>query len=742
MATAALTSTQPAPVERTARFEITGMRCAGCAGRVERALRAVPGVEGADVNLALDSAEVRMGEAVSPDGLIAAVTAIGFEARPLKGIHRASEEKHDATEARRDLWELGISALLTAPLVLQMLPMALGSGLHLPVWLELALAAPIQLWIARRFYAGAWKALRAGTGTMDQLVVMGTVAAFLYSLWLVLQNGEAAAGHLYFEASAVIVTLVLAGKVLEARAKRSASAALRELMALRPETAHLLKDGQEIDLPVEQVAEADLLLVRPGERLPVDGTIERGRSEIDESLVTGESMPVQRVPGETVVAGSVNGAGSLEIRALRVGENTTLSRIAELVEHAQSGKAPVQRLVDRISAVFVPAVIAIAAITFTLWMLTGAGFESAMVAAVSVLVIACPCALGLATPTALVAGTGAAARSGIIIRDIDVIERARLVDTVVFDKTGTLTHGRPALTDITPIGLEPDELLRLAASAQRDSEHPLGKAVVRAAEEHGLTLADIERFEAEVGLGIHAQVEGREIRIGRHDFVLGAGVEASRAAADETAEEAESAGKTVAWISIDGRPAGWMAFADALRDDAREAVSRLAAQSMHVILLTGDNKATAERIGRETGIETIHAAVRPAGKLSVIRELSEAGKRVAMVGDGVNDAPALAAADIGLAMGSGSDTALESAGITLMRPKPSLVAAAIDISRRTASRIRQNLFWAFVYNLVGIPVAALGYLSPAVAGTAMALSSVCVVTNSLLLKRWRAEEGA
>ncbi|MEZ5845414.1 MAG: heavy metal translocating P-type ATPase [Geminicoccaceae bacterium] len=729
---ASTTLERPHDPSRTQNLGITGMTCAGCAGRVERALRTVPGVEEADVNLALDTAEIR-GD-VTLDELIAAVSAAGFGARPLD-LRRPGEAAETASgTGGNEMTELVIAALLTAPLVLQMIPMAFGLAWHLSPWLEWLLATPVQFWIGRRFYKGAVKAIVSRTGTMDLLVAIGTSAAYLYSLWLYLRMGPEAAGHLYFEASAVVITLVVAGKVLEGRAKRSASEALRELMALRPEKALRLLDGggtEEVD--IGSVATGDRLLVRPGDRLPVDGVIVDGQGEIDESLVTGESMPVPRKTGENVVAGSVNGEAALEIEATRVGEDTTLARIASLVEHAQVGKAPVQRLVDRISAVFVPLVLVIATLAFIGWYVSGAGFETALVAFVSVLVIACPCALGLATPTALVAGTGAAARAGILIRDIETLERAQSLDMVVFDKTGTLTLGHPVVTDIVASRMSEDDLLRIAASIQSRSEHPLGRAVVEAARERNLVPVETQAFTARAGAGVEARIEGSTWRIGQGEFA-GAGVDAELAT---IAAELENRARTVSFISRDGTPEGLLGFADTAREDAGEAIAGLTARGIEVALLTGDNKATAETIGRELGIDRVHARLRPQGKVETIRSLVEDGRKVAMVGDGINDAPALAAADVGIAMGSGSDVALETAGITLMRPRPALVAAAIDIARKTGTKIRQNLFWAFIYNVIGIPVAASGHLSPALAGTAMALSSVSVVTNSLFLKRWR-----
>ena len=722
--------------ERSVRLQVSGMSCVSCAARVERALLAVPGVVAADVNVALDRADVRLlPEGPTVAALVQAAAGAGFPAEA-EAAPTTDAAASEAATARRDLVELAVAAVLTLPLVAQMVLMTLGVGWHLPAWAELALAAPVQLWIGRRFYKAAWRATLHRSGNMDQLVVLGTSAAFLYSLWLVLSEGAAASGHLYFEASAVIITLVLLGKVLEARAKRSASAALRELMALRPSRARVLRAGTEVEVATTDVVLGDMVVVRPGERVAVDGTIVRGESELDESLLTGESLPVLRRPGDRVVAGAVNGPGLLRVRAERIGADTTLAKVAALVAQAQAGKAPVQRLVDRISAVFVPTVLAIAAVTLAGWLLAGAGFEHALIAAVSVLVIACPCALGLATPAALVAGTGAAAKAGILIRDIETLERARGVDMVVFDKTGTLTRGEPRVQRLVPAaGVDEGALLSLAASAQLGSEHPLGRAVVQAARDRGLALVEPDRFEAKVGLGVEALVDGRLVRVGR------AALAGETPALLDAAANGEASGLTIAWVSVDGAVSGLIGLADELREDAVAAVAALRARGLGSLLLTGDNQRVAARVAEAVGIAEVAAEVRPEDKAARVQALVADGRRVAMVGDGVNDAPALAAADLGIAMGSGADVALESAGVTLMRARPSLVAATLDVAERTRRKIRQNLFWAFAYNTIGIPIAAFGLLSPAVAGAAMAASSVSVVTNALLLKRWTPDAG-
>ena len=721
-------------IGRTVTLPIGGMSCAGCANAVERALVNVQGVDKVTVNLALENADVQLsGSQADLFLLVDAVRAAGYSTHLPDQIDAEGSPEHSPSDEKM---ELTAAILLTVPLVLPMLAMVAGNPWHWPVWVELALATPVQFWIGRRFYAGAWRGLMNRTGNMDQLVVLGTSAAYLFSLGLVLSRGSTAQGQLYFEAAAVIITLVLTGKYLENRAKRSASAALRELMALQPEYARVRRDGQEFDIAVAEIAKDDIVVVRPGERLPVDGRIAEGQSELDESLVTGESMPVMRQTGEPVIAGSMNGNGLLLVQAKGVGRDTTLARIAELVARAQTGKAPIQRLVDRISSIFVPVIIVISLATFIFWLSLGEPFEMALVAAISVMVIACPCALGLATPTALVAGTGAAAKAGILIADIQTLERAHRLDTIIFDKTGTLTEGRPQISDIFATDDNVGRLLQLAASAQQGSEHPLGKAMVSAAKEQGLSLVPPRSFAARTGEGISAEIEGKTIRIGRKQFAIADGP----SPLDNQAYGLEAAGKTVAWVGLDGMLGGIIAMADQVRDDAALAVRELQGRGLKVVMASGDNRATAQRIGDDLGIEQVEAELRPEDKVRLLRNLKQQGHHVGMVGDGINDAPSLASADVGFAMGGGSAVAGEAAGITLMRPRPSLILPAMEIAAKTDAKIKQNLFWAFIYNVVGIPIAAFGLLNPAIAGAAMALSSVSVVSNSLLLKRWKVKQ--
>ena len=713
----------------TQELAVSGMTCATCALRVEKALRAVPGVLDAAVNLATERATVGTAGA-APEALLEAVRRAGYEAQLTGGAAR--EARVQAEQARRFRLEslrLAAAGLLSAPLLLPMF------GVALPAALELALAAPVQFIIGARFYRGAWKALRAGTGNMDLLVALGTSAAFFYSLGLMLTRAHPA---LYFDSAAVVIALVSAGKWLEARAKRATTLAIRQLMSLRPARAHVLREGEEIEVALEALVPGDLLLVRPGERIPLDGIVRAGTSELDESLLTGESLPVSRTVGEPVTGGSINGSGLLRIEVTARAEHSVLARIIALVESAQAHKPPVQRLVDRVAAVFVPVVLAVAALTWLLWWGLAGQFGTGLIAAVSVLVIACPCALGLATPTALMVGTGVAARAGILIRDAEALEAAYRLDTVVFDKTGTLTAGHPAVVAIESPELPECELLALTAAAQSGSEHPLGRAVRARAAAEGLVLPALEAFQARPGQGLLAQLSGRRLAVGNAALMHDLAVPIAPAAA--AAEGLQAQGHTLMWVAdVTGAPRwlGLLACADPLKPEAAEAVARLHAIGVATVLLTGDHASAAAPVAAALGIERVLSEVRPAEKAEQVRRLQAGGHRVGMVGDGVNDAPALAAADVGMAMGTGADAALESAAVTLMRGDPRLVGDAIAVSRATYRKIRQGLFWAFVYNVIGLPAAALGLLNPVLAGAAMALSSVSVVSNALLLRRWR-----
>ncbi len=733
----------------TVDLAVTGMTCASCAGRVEAALRAVPGVSTAAVNLATEQARVTVAAGtVTADALVAAIEAAGYEAAPAAtaGGAEAADVQRDAA-ARRDGLHLLVAGLLAAPLVAPMLLMPFGIAWMPPGWLQLALATPIQLWLGARFYRAGWRALRAGAGNMDLLVALGTSAAYGLSL-VELVRAEAhghAAPHLYFEASAVVITLVLLGKRLESRAKRRTASAIRALTALRPERARLRRpDGSEAEIDVAALRVGDMVVVRPGERLPADGTVRAGASQVDEALITGESVPVAKAAGDRVVGGAINGDGLLVVEAVAVGAEATLARIIRLVEDAQAAKAPIQRLVDRVSAVFVPVVLGLALLTFLgWWLVAGAGVEAALIDAVAVLVIACPCALGLATPTAIMAGTGVAARHGILIKDAEALEVAHALDTVAFDKTGTLTEGRPTVTELEPApGIARADLLRRAAALQAGSEHPLARAVAALAAAEGVSPPAASDLRALPGRGVAAVVEGRTLRLGSRRLMDEDGVDLTALAA--RAEALARDGRTVSWLAEAGRDPdqaprllGLIAFGDAMKPSAAAAVAALRRRGLRIVMLTGDNRGSAARAAEALGLDAVTAELLPEDKAAAILRLKAGGRRVAMVGDGVNDAPALAAADVGIALSSGTDVAMHAAGITLMRGDPVLVADAVDIARRTYAKIRQNLFWALAYNVVGIPLAAAGLLSPMVAGAAMAFSSVSVVGNALLLRRWR-----
>ena len=715
------------------QLSISGMTCASCAGRVEKALLAVPGVVRAEVNLATEKASVEgIAGVLRPADLITAVSSAGYGAELLTGDIERDRQIAAAEEQRlrRESWRVITAALLSAPLLLPMV------GVILPAWLDFALATPVQFIIGARFYIGARKALRARTGNMDVLVALGTSTAYFYSLYLMLSVHGHPMPHLYFESAAVVITLISVGKWLETRAKRSTSAAIRSLVALRPDRARLERGGEYVELPLAAVTIGDVVIVRPGERVPVDGVVLSGQGEVDESLVTGESFPVVKTPGEQVTGGSINGTGLLRVQVTAVGEQSTLARMIALVEQAQQKKAPVQRLVDQVAAVFVPVVLVLALGTFLVWWLFLGEFTAGIIAAVSVMVIACPCALGLATPTALMVGTGAAARAGILIRDVEALERAHRLDTVVLDKTGTLTEGKPAVTDIVTHGVTDRTLLEFAAAAQQGSEHPLARAVLARAD--GLDLPVLEDFQSSPGRGLTARVGAQEIAIGNRRLMRDKGVTIEDT--ELQAARLEAHGKTVMWVAALGPSArllGMIAVADPVKPTARAAVQRLHDAGIETVLLTGDNERTAAALAAQMGIERVLAGVLPEGKAAEVQRLQSQGKHVAMVGDGINDAPALAAADTGIAMGTGADVAMQTAGITLMRGDPLLIADAIAVSRATYAKIRQGLFWAFIYNVLGIPAAALGLLSPMLAGAAMALSSVSVVSNALLLRRWR-----
>jgi Cu+-exporting ATPase len=729
-----LPSSSTAPPTREWSFPIQGMTCASCVARVEKALMKVPGVVSADVNLATESATVRATVATAQD-LVSAVQKAGYQA----AVAEPSKPSEPAGSALLgEGMRVVLAAVLSAPLALPMLGLVLGRHWMLDGWLQLALATPVQFWLGARFYRAGWKALVAGSGNMDLLVALGTSAAWGLSVQQLLAHGPHAMAHLYFEASAVVITLVLLGKWLEARAKQQTTEAIRALNALRPETARVRRDGHEVEIPAGQVHNGDVVVVRPGERIPVDGLVLEGASQVDESLITGESLPVAKHEGDKVTGGSVNAEGLLVLLTTAVGAESVLARIVRLVESAQAKKAPIQRIVDRVSAMFVPAIIAIAAVTLLGWGVTTGLWQDALLNAVAVLVIACPCALGLATPTAIMAGTGVAARRGILIKDAEALEVAHGVQVVAFDKTGTLTEGKPTLVVAESVTGAHGALLACAAAIQSGSEHPLARAVMDAARREQITAPPAMQQRAVPGRGMSALVRGRELRLGSSRYMEELGVDV--AALGQRAAALQAEGRSVSWVSdVTDKPRllGLLAFGDPVKTSAAAAIQRLHGMGMKTVLVTGDNRGSAEAVGRQLGLSDVRAEVLPEDKAALVAQLRQGSRRVAMVGDGINDAPALAAADVGIAMSTGTDVAMHAAGITLMRGDPALVADAIDISRRTHAKIRQNLFWAFIYNLIGIPLAAFGLLSPVIAGAAMAMSSVSVVTNALLLRRWR-----
>jgi Cu+-exporting ATPase len=759
----------------TARFElpITGMTCASCAATIERALQSrIPGVVAATVNLAAERAVVDViAGAVGRRQLAKAIEDAGYgvveaEAADLEDAEAAAR-RAEIREQTRKFWA---GAAFTLPLFLLSMGRdlgLLGMWAHAPwfSWVLMLLATPVQLYVGWDFYVGAWKSLRNGTANMDVLVALGSSSAYLYSVPVViaLTLGSPALGeHVYFETAAVILTLIKLGKLLEARAKGETGEAIRRLMELRPRTARVLRDGEEIEVPADAVEVDDVLVVRPGEAVPVDGLVVSGRSAVDESMLTGESLPVDKKPGDQVVGATVNKEGVLRVQATRVGADTALARIIRMVRAAQGSKAPIQRLADRVAGVFVPVVLGVAAGTLVVWWLwAGVGFTPALVRTVAVLVIACPCALGLATPTAIMVATGRGAEEGILFRSSEALERAHALRVVVLDKTGTLTLGQPVVHEVVArapaavshAALEAEEaaadwVLRMAGSTEQGSEHPLGKAVVAAARERGLELSEPSRFEAVPGAGVLAHVDGHEVRVGTERFLRAGGVATEPLGAD--AERMEAQARSALWVAVDGEAAGLLALADQVRPESREAVAALADLGLRVVMLTGDNRRTAEAVARSLGITEVRADLLPDQKADAVRALQESAQGlVAMVGDGINDAPALAQADVGIAIGTGTDVAMETADVTLMRADLRALARAIELSRATLRTIRQNLFWAFAYNVVLIPVAAgalypvrflplfLRSLHPILAALAMAFSSVSVVGNSLRLRRAR-----
>lgn len=711
---------------------IEGMSCASCVDTIEKAIRKVPNTTKVSVNLSTERAHIELSKPTSVDNIIQAVMNAGYQAHTLE----ADDTLKKSVEEDLQHANIVIAALLSLPLVTPMVLELFGVHVNLPGYVQLILATPVQFYFGAGFYRSGWKAIRNKTGNMDLLVAIGTSAAYLLSIYMMAQGHP----HLYFEASSVVITLVLLGKWLEKRAKRQTTEAIRALQQLRPETARVKRLDEELDIPIHDVKVDDVVVVRPGERIPVDALIMEGSSHIDESMMTGESQPVNKTMGAKVIGGSVNIDGMLLVKTVAVGAESTLSRIIRLVEDAQTAKPEIQRLVDKVSAIFVPVVIVIALLTLLAWGMYSANWEQAILNAVAVLVIACPCALGLATPTAIMAGTGVAARHGILIKDAHALELAHGITQVVFDKTGTLTEGKPKLLAYKSVDGNDTSLLALAASIEQNSLHPLAKAVVDELLGTGAALVKATEVKDLAGRGLHGKVKDAVIYVGNQRWMDE--LEVSIEHLNAVASEYKNAGKTVSWVAYSDGVAkpillGLLAFGDQIKASAKEAVQALHQKGIQTLLLTGDNSMSAARVAGMIGIDQVLAEQTPESKAASIASLRQKDAVIAMVGDGINDAPALAAANVSFAMSSGTDVAMHTADITLMRSDPSLVADTIDISRRTYSKIKQNLFWAFIYNLIGIPLAAMGLLSPVIAGAAMAFSSVSVVTNALMLRRWR-----
>ena len=725
-------------------FDISGMTCAACATKIEKRINKMDGVSNASVNFALETIAVEYdSKQVESTEMITAVKKMGYEL--IRKQDSKDKMDHKEQEIKKQEKKFILSLILTIPLLWTMVAhFEFLSFIYMPhilmnPWIQLAFATPVQFIIGAQFYKGAFNSLRNKSANMDVLVALGTSAAYFYSLYLSIEwlnTGKIGSPELYFEASAVIITLIVLGKLFEVRAKGKTSQAIQKLLGLQAKTARVLRDGVEIELPIEEVLAGDTILVKPGEKIPVDGEIIEGRSAIDESMITGESIPVDKVSGDKVIGATINKNGSLQIKATKVGKDTALAQIVKVVEEAQGSKAEIQRLADRISGIFVPAVVVIAVTTFLIWffIVTPGDFRSALIPTISILVIACPCALGLATPTSIMAGSGRAAEMGLLFKGGEHLENTRSIDTVVLDKTGTVTKGQPALTDITvTAGFTEDEVLQLVATAENQSEHPLAQAIVLGVKEKGVSLLDVTDFEALPGYGIRANVSGKEVLVGTRKLMKDYKI--SILDSNTAMEKLESEGKTAMLIAVDHKLAGVVAVADTVKETSKEAIARMQALGLEVIMLTGDNQRTAEAIARQVGLSHVIAEVLPEQKSDEIKKLQDQGKKVAMVGDGINDAPALAMANIGMAVGTGTDIAIEAADITLMRGDLNSVADAIIMSRKTMRNIKQNLFFAFFYNTIGIPIAAIGLLAPWVAGAAMAFSSVSVVLNALRLQK-------
>jgi len=730
--------------KQVAEFQLEGMTCAACANRIEKGLGKLPGVTNATVNFALESARVEYNPAdVSIGDMQIKVKQLGYRAIVRQDDSNAEDRR--AAETRKQKSKLILSAILSLPLLWSMVAhFSFTSWIYLPElfmepWFQWLLATPVQFYVGRQFYIGAYKALRNGSANMDVLVSLGTSAAYFYSLYLSIDwyAAEGSMHHgpaLYYETSAILITLVIMGKLLESRAKGRTSEAIKSLMGLQAKTALVVREGMELTVPVEDVLTGDLVLIRPGEKIPVDGEVLEGVSSVDESMLTGESLPVEKRAGDSVIGATINKNGALRVRATKVGKDTALAQIIKVVEEAQGSKAPIQRVADVISGIFVPIVVGIAVVAFVVWyfFVSPGDFAEALEKAIAILVIACPCALGLATPTSIMAGSGRAAELGILFKGGEHLEQTHKIDAIVLDKTGTVTKGKPELTDVIADGDE-EEFLRLVGAAELQSEHPLAEAIVAGIGQRNIRIAAAQSFEAIPGFGIQAEAQGKRLLVGTRRLMERNEVDAS--AAYETMARLEEAGKTAMLVAIDGRYAGLVAVADTVKETSADAVRRLKGMGIQVVMITGDNERTAKAIASQVGIDHVLAEVLPEGKAEEVRKLQATGKKVAMVGDGINDAPALATADIGMAIGTGTDVAMEAADVTLMRGDLSSIPDAIYMSRTTMSNIRQNLFWALGYNTLGIPIAAIGLLAPWVAGAAMALSSVSVVLNALRLQR-------
>jgi Cu+-exporting ATPase len=731
--------------ENKVTLKISGMSCAACAAKIERKLGKQEGVTKAAVNLATEKATIEFDSAkIKVSNLIEVITGLGYGAEREQEISQDREKEQREKEIKRLRRELIIAAILSAPLIGAMILSLVGINIpFLHDWrFQILLATPVQFVIGYRFYKHAFYALRAKSPNMDVLIAMGTSAAYFYSVYNAFfqkpMPGAAAPmmKDLYFEAAATIITLILLGKYFEAVAKGKTSEAIKKLMGLRAKTARVIRDDKEVDIPIEEVEVGDLILVRPGEKIPVDGQITEGNSAVDESMLTGESLPVEKKAGDTVIGATINKFGAFQFKATKIGKDTVLSQIIKMVEDAQGSKAPIQKIADQVSGVFVPVVLGIAAATFLVWTFGGYDLKMGIVSAVAVLVIACPCALGLATPTAIMVGTGKGAENGILIKGGEHLEKAYKINAVVLDKTGTITKGEPEVTDLVPLGkLERGELFKLAAISEKKSEHPLGVAIYEQGKKEYGDIPEPDQFSAIPGQGVQTVVNGSEIFIGTRKLMAEKGI--PMLDSEKTAAELENAGKTVMFMAVDSQLAGLIAVADVVKENSAAAIADLRELGIEVYMLTGDNQRTAQAIAGQVGISNVLAEVLPEHKAEEVEKLKKAGKIVAMVGDGINDAPALATADIGMAIGTGTDVAMEAADITLMRGDLRSIPTAIRLSRRTMSKIKQNLFWAFFYNTIGIPFAALGMLNPVIAGAAMAFSSVSVVTNSLSLKRFR-----